>query len=72
MNNAQLHRITAPILIIQGIHDQFVPKSSPLKIYNEVSSSNKTIKWFDSNHEILFSKVKTEMFACIVDWMQNL
>ncbi|MHA1264542.1 MAG: alpha/beta hydrolase [Candidatus Helarchaeota archaeon] len=72
LNNARLSQITAPILIIQGTKDQFVPQSSPKWIYEKVSSPNKTLKWFDSNHEILFSKVKVELFTSIVEWMQKI
>jgi len=69
ITNSQLNKITAPILIIQGKNDQIVPKSSPIKIYNEVSSKIKRIEWLDAKHEILFSDVKMELFKIISDFI---
>ncbi|MHA1233403.1 MAG: alpha/beta hydrolase [Candidatus Helarchaeota archaeon] len=71
MNNAQLERIKAPILIIQGTKDQFVSKKDPVTILNKVSSTDKSIIWFDTTHEILFSKVKLDFFSKIVEFLQS-
>ncbi|MHA1130887.1 MAG: alpha/beta hydrolase, partial [Candidatus Helarchaeota archaeon] len=70
LNNAQLARIVAPLLIIQGTKDEFVPKESPQIIYDNVSSTEKTIKWFESDHAILFSKIKEELFSYIVEFLK--
>ena len=72
LNNAQLHQIIAPILIIQGKNDEFVSGNSPQVIYDRVSSLDKTIKWFDSDHAILFSKVKEEMFASVTEFITRI
>ena len=71
LNNAQLHMIIAPILIIQGNNDEFVPENSPQEIYDNVSSLDKTIKWFDSDHAILFSSVKEEMFSSVAEFLMK-
>ncbi|NVM56032.1 MAG: alpha/beta fold hydrolase [Candidatus Helarchaeota archaeon] len=71
LNNAQLNRITAPILIIQGRDDEFVPRHSPTKIYENVSSTDKSITWFDSDHAILFSKIKIDMFLHVVEFLKK-
>lgn len=71
-NKQQLHRITAPILIIQGRHDEFVTNKSPTQIFENVSSTDKKIKWFDSDHAMLFSKSKMDMFNSIVEFLQKL
>ncbi len=71
LNNTQLTRVSAPILIIQGHADEFVPKESPQWIYDQVSSREKTIKWFESDHAILFSKAKTEMFFSITEFLRK-
>ncbi len=70
MNNAQLHRITAPITIISGTHDEFVPEESAQFIYDHVSSPVKSRKQFDSDHAILFSQVKTELFSYIAEFLR--
>ena len=72
LNNSQLGRVKAPILIINATKDQYVPKSSPLKIYNTVNSTEKSIQWFESDHAILNSDIKTEMFSIIVDFLKKL
>ncbi len=71
LNNTQLNRIMAPILIIQGHQDEFVPAQSPVRIHETVNSSDKTIKWFDSDHAILFSKIKLELFSGIVNFIRK-
>lgn len=71
LNNSRLNRIISPILIIQGHQDEFVPAQSPVVIHEMVKSSIKTIKWFDSDHAILFSKVKLELFSCIVEFIRK-
>ena len=70
-NKKQLHRITAPVLIIQGHRDEFVTKGSPTHIFENVSSTDKTIKWFDSDHAILFSKIKIDMFSHVVEFLKK-
>ncbi|MDD1777320.1 MAG: alpha/beta fold hydrolase [Candidatus Helarchaeota archaeon] len=71
LSNAQLNRIVAPILIIQGHRDEFVPAQSPVIIHKTVKSSIKTIRWFNSDHAILFSKVKLELFSYIVEFIRK-
>jgi carboxylesterase len=69
LNNAQLHRITAPITIISGSRDEFVPEESAQFIYDHVNSAIKSKKQFDSDHAILFSKVKSDMFSYITEFL---
>jgi carboxylesterase len=67
-----LPQIIAPILIIQAEHDEFVPKNSSSQIYESVSSTDKSIKWFDSDHAIIFAKIKLDLFANIVEFIKKL
>jgi carboxylesterase len=71
LNNSQLNRIIAPILIIQGYQDEFVPAQSPVVIHETVKSSIKTIKWFDCDHAILFASIKNELFSIIADFIKQ-
>ena len=71
LSNIHLNCIMAPILIIQGHQDEFVPAQSPIRIYETVNSSDKTIRWFDSDHAILFSKIKLELFSSIVNFIRK-
>lgn len=71
LNNTQLNRIEAPILIIQGHRDEFVPAQSPTIIYKTVKSAEKVIKWFETDHNILFSTKKHELFSIIVDFIRQ-
>ncbi len=72
LNKEQLHRITAPILIIQGEYDEFVTKNSPTQIFERVNSLDKTLKIYSSDHAILFSKIKIDMFSDIVEFLKRL
>jgi len=72
LNSAQLNKITAPILIIQGTRDDFITKQSPTQIFEKVRSTDKTLKWFDSDHAILFSSIKTDMFASVIEFLKRL
>jgi len=69
---SRLPQIIAPILIIQAEQDEFVPTYSSSQIYESVSSTDKSIKSFDSDHAIIFAKIKTDLFACVVDFIKKL
>ena len=71
LNNTRLNRIVAPILIIQGHRDEFVPAQSPTIIHKTVKSADKTIKWFETDHNILFSAKKHELFSTIVEFIRK-
>lgn len=68
----QLHHISAPILIIQGRYDEFVTDWSPTYIYQNVSSTQKSIQWYETDHAILFAKQRLEIFKTIIDFLQHL
>lgn len=58
-----LHRITAPTLIIQGCLDDHVYQASAEIIYEGVSSTHKTLKWYEeSGHVITMDKEKMHVF----------
>lgn len=71
LNNSRLSKIVAPILLIHATNDEFVPQDSPKLIYEQVSSSQKTIEYIESDHAILFSQRKMELFTLIQEFLKK-
>lgn len=49
-------KITVPVLIIQGLSDNLVPKDSSLYVYNSVKGKKVLLYLKDVNHDIFHSK----------------
>jgi esterase/lipase/1-acyl-sn-glycerol-3-phosphate acyltransferase len=68
-----LHKIQKPILIIQAKNDPIVNPTSAYEIFEEIKSTDKTIKLIDSsNHVIVTQKDTKELFGFIYDFIERL
>ena len=68
-----LHKIQKPILIIQAKDDPIVNPTSAYEIFEEIKSTDKTIKLIDSsNHVVVTQKDTKELFGFIYDFIERL
>jgi esterase/lipase len=68
-----LEKIKKPLLIIQAKNDPVVNPISAYEIFNEVKSTNKTIKIVDSSSHVIVTQENTqELFDLIYDFIKKL
>ena len=68
----RIPRIKIPILILQGIKDNSVPSSHPKWIYDNVSSSDKQLKWIEKGgHVIPKDAGRFQAFEIIEKWINE-
>ena len=68
-----LQKIQKPLLIIQAKDDPVVNPISAYEIFNEVKSTNKTIKMIDSSSHVIVTLEDTqELFDLIYDFIKRL
>lgn len=68
-----LHKIQKPILILQSKDDPVVNPTSAYEIFNEIKSTDKTIKIIDSsNHVVVTQEDTKELFDFIYDFIKRL
>lgn len=70
----KLHKITAPVLIIQTNTDYLVAKYSPWVIYNQIKSKIKKLQWIQSKHNshTLTKEETRDFFSVIYNFILNL
>jgi esterase/lipase len=67
-----LEKIKKPLLIIQSKNDPVVNPISAYEIFNEVKSTNKTIKIIDSSsHVIVTQEDCDELFSLVYEFIMN-
>ena len=67
-----LHKIQKPILILQSKNDPVVNPTSAYEIFNEIKSTDKTIKIIDSsNHVVVTQEDTKELFDFIYDFIEK-
>ncbi len=67
------HFITAPLLVIQGLLDEELYHKSAQRIYDNVSSKEKQIKWFEaSGHRITLDKEREKIYETIDRFLNEL
>jgi carboxylesterase len=71
-NRNNLDKIKVPVLIIQGKQDQYISENSANIIYDGINFKNKSIEWFNTNHEILFSDEKIKLYETIINFIEKL
>jgi carboxylesterase len=65
-----LPRIAQPTLVIQGRHDEAVPEHTPQRVYDEVSSDDKTLHWFkNSGHNLLVDGEREAVWLACYEWI---
>jgi carboxylesterase len=69
---ARLHRINQPILIVQGRLDTAVDATAPELIYGGVSSTDKSLHWFEhSTHCVLLDQEWEDAAALTLAFMER-
>ena len=67
---ANLSKITKPIFINHGGSDILIHADSSTDLYNEISSSDKSLKiWDELYHELLNEPEKNEVADAIINWI---
>lgn len=63
----RLHKISTPFLALQGRQNTLV--SGAEQLYQQASSSDKTLKQYDALHDLLHEKETPQVIADIVEWL---
>ncbi|ESQ34965.1 hypothetical protein EUTSA_v10007718mg [Eutrema salsugineum] len=67
-----LKRIKVPFLVLHGTADTVTDPKGTQKLYNEASSSDKSIKLFDGLlHDLLFEPERGIIAGVILDWLNR-
>jgi carboxylesterase len=65
-----LPRIPQPTLVIQGRHDAAVPHHASQRVYDKVSSDDKTLRWFEnSGHNLLVDGEREAVWFTCYEWI---
>ncbi|WP_297923064.1 alpha/beta fold hydrolase [uncultured Agitococcus sp.] len=64
----RLHKIAVPFLALQGRQDTLVTGSEQL--YQQASSSDKTLKSYDALHDLLNDKTAEQVITDIIEWLE--
>lgn len=69
----KLDEISKPILVIQGLLDEEIYKKSAQLIYDDVSSEEKRLKWYEqSGHIITLGEERDQVYEDINEFLQSL
>lgn len=67
-----LSRLTVPFLVLHGTADTVTDPEASQKLYNEASSTDKTIKLLDGLlHDLLFEPEREEIVKGIIEWLNS-
>jgi acylglycerol lipase len=67
-----LNRIKVPFLVMHGTADTVTDPKGTQKLYNEASSSDKSIKLYDGLlHDLLFEPERETIAGVILDWLNR-
>ncbi|KAL7139679.1 hypothetical protein ABFS83_09G069500 [Erythranthe nasuta] len=67
-----LTRLTVPFLVLHGTDDSVTDPQATQKLYDEASSSDKTIKLYKGLlHDLLFEPEKEEITETIINWLDS-
>ncbi|XP_015690215.2 monoacylglycerol lipase-like [Oryza brachyantha] len=65
-----LHRITVPMLVLHGADDMVTDPEGSQKLYQEASSSDKSLNLYNGLlHDLLIEPEKEKIMGDIVDWL---
>jgi acylglycerol lipase len=65
-----LHRITVPMLVMHGADDMVTDPQGSQKLYEEASSSDKSLNLYNGLlHDLLIEPEKEKIMDNIVDWL---
>ncbi|KAK6123779.1 hypothetical protein DH2020_042476 [Rehmannia glutinosa] len=67
-----LSRLTVPFFVLHGMDDSVTDPEASRKLYNEASSTDKTIKLYEGLlHDLLFEPEKEEIMGNIITWLNS-
>jgi acylglycerol lipase len=67
-----LSKLTVPFLVLHGTADTVTDPNASQKLYDEASSTDKTIKLLDGFlHDLLFEPEREEIMNGIIEWLNN-
>lgn len=67
---ARLHRLTKPILVVQGRRDVLVPASSARMLYERAASKDKSLCWLPrSGHLVTVDRERAELQRTVAGWL---
>lgn len=70
--SAEAANITLPVLILQGGADRLVDPSGAQMLYNAISSTDKTLKVYDTlYHEVFNEPEHDQVLADVEDWIKR-
>nr|XP_010910615.1 uncharacterized protein LOC105036557 [Elaeis guineensis] len=65
-----LSKVTVPFLVLHGTSDTVTDPEGSQRLYNEASSTNKSIKLYEGFlHDLLFEPERDDIAQDIVDWL---
>ena len=69
---SRLEELRLPLLIMHGTDDKIANPQGSLRLYEQVASSDKTLKlWQDCRHEIFNELEKADVIAFAADWLDE-
>lgn len=66
-----LEALDTPILLLHGEHDSLIPLESSKEIYQHASSSDKTLKVYNSEHAVLLEPEHVQAVKDIKHWLNE-
>lgn len=67
-----LKRLTVPFLVLHGTADSITDPEASQKLYEEASSSDKTIRLLEGLlHDLLFEPERQEIMGEIIEWLNH-
>lgn len=67
-----LSRVTVPFFVLHGTDDSVTDPEATQKLYNEASSTDKTIVLHEGLlHDLLFEPEKEEIMESIIAWLKS-
>jgi len=68
----QLHRVTLPVLIVQGGNDFRVAAHVSERVFDGVGSTDKEKCFFpDAYHELFYDPDTEQVLDCITQWLDS-
>ncbi|KAJ6807599.1 uncharacterized protein M6B38_169175 [Iris pallida] len=67
-----LNRVTTPFLVLHGTADKVTDPEGSLRLYQEASSTDKSIKLYEGFlHDLLFEPERDDIARTIIDWLTS-
>ncbi|HFC77027.1 MAG TPA: alpha/beta fold hydrolase [Candidatus Moranbacteria bacterium] len=72
LSRENLDKVVQPCLLLQSEHDHIITKNSAIKIYEQISSKKKRIKYLKKAYHTFISDIKNEhIFGDVLDFLEK-